>query len=279
MLQKSFLGHSPLGFHRVAYTEWGKNSSHPPVICVHGLTRNGRDFDRLASALQDERPIFCPDVVGRGKSDWFADPAFYNYPQYVTDMTAFIARIGSDQVDWVGTSMGGMLGMLIASEPNSPIRRLVVNDVGPFIALDALKRIGAYAGLMPEFVNLAGAERYLRQIYAPFGIARDEDWRNITEHSVRALPNGKMTLDYDPEIGRAFLALETDVDLWDRFDCIRCPMLLLRGAQSDILSTATALEMTQRGPKPQLVEFPNVGHAPALMDPAQIRIIEGFLSP
>lgn len=279
MLQESFFGQGPLGFHRVAYTEWGEASSRPPVICVHGLTRNGRDFDHLAAALQAERHLFCPDIAGRGKSDWLSDPALYAYPQYMSDMTALIARAGGEQVDWVGTSMGGILGMLLAAVTNSPIRRLVVNDVGPFISLEALQRIGSYVNQFVEFDDFAAAERYMRQIYAPFGIEDDEDWRRLTEHSVRTLPNGKLGSHYDQAIGRAFLNLEKGVDLWGVYDRIRCPMLLLRGAQSDVLSSGIALEMTQRGPKPRLIEFPNTGHAPALIDPAQIGAIEEFLRP
>lgn len=277
MQQHFILGQSVLGFHRMAYSVWGHAAAPPPVICVHGLTRNGRDFDRLAEMLRDEAQIFCPDIVGRGKSDWLSDPALYGYPQYVNDVTALIARTGKEQVDWVGTSMGGILGMLIAAMPNSPIRRLVINDVGPFISVAALRRIGEYVSLMPEFNGVEQLERHLRQIYAPFGALTDDDWKHLAAHSHRKLPNGKLTLAHDPAIGKAFLALEKDVDFWDLYDRITCPTLLLRGTLSDILSAETAQEMTQRGPKAQLAEFPHTGHAPALMDATQITLIAEFL--
>ncbi len=278
MLQKSFLGQSPLGFHKVAYTEWGNAVAQPPVICVHGLARNGRDFDKLAGALQERTQVVCPDIVGRGKSDWLSDPAYYTYPQYMADMTALIARIGSGQIDWVGTSMGGILGMFLAAQPNNPIRKMVVNDVGPFIPLAALEIIGGYFSLVPEFADEAQTERHIRQIYAPFGITDDADWKHMTVNSMRELPNGKFALAYDPAIGKAFLSLHEDTNFWDVYDRIRCPTLLLRGVNSDILSAETAQEMTRRGPKPQLIEFPNTGHAPALMNAEQIKIIEEFFS-
>ncbi len=276
MQKKTFLGQNPRGFHRVAYTEWGVAGS-APLICVHGLTRNGRDFDRLAAALQAQAQVFCPDIPGRGQSDWLPDPAFYAYPQYMSDMTALIARTGASALDWVGTSMGGILGMLMAAQPNTPIRRLVINDVGPFIPLAALKRIGTYVSLLPEFVDSGALERHMRQIYAPFGITSDADWREMAEHGARVLPNGKITLAHDPAIGRSFLALHEDANIWDVYDRIQCPVLVLRGSQSDILSSATAEEMTRRGPKAQLHEWPGVGHAPALMDEAQIAVIARFL--
>ena len=277
MQQNFFLGLSPLGFHRIAYTFWEGDTANPPIICVHGLTRNGRDFDRLAQSLSGKRRLFCPDIVGRGKSDWLTDSTHYTYPQYLADMTALIARTGSTQVDWVGTSMGGIMGMMLAAQPQSPIRRLVINDVGPYIAEAGLKRIADYVGLMPEFADEAAAERFLRKNYAPFGITRDEDWRQITTTSVRTLPNGKLTLSYDPAIGVNIRKATGDVLLWNYYDRITCPTLVLRGTLSDIFSAETAEEMTRRGPKAALVEIPDVGHAPALMDEGQIKTIADFL--
>ncbi len=279
MQQNTFLSSSSTGFHKIAYTEWGSATSKVPVICVHGLTRNGRDFDWLADALQSTRKIFCPDIPGRGKSDWLKDPALYGYPQYTVDMTAMIARAtdGTQQIDWVGTSMGGIIGMLLASMPNSPIRRLVINDVGPFIPLAALKRISDYVSMVAEFVDVDQLERHLRVIYAPFGITEDKDWRRMAENSCRTLPNGKLALAHDPAIARNFAALDKDVDFWPLYDQIRCPTLLIHGAQSDILTAETAHEMTQRGPKARLVEFPT-GHAPALIDKTQIEVIAEFLA-
>lgn len=283
MITSSFLGLSAAGFHRVAYTEWhAQNPVTPfpsvPVICAHGLTRNGRDFDRLAACLSATTPVYCPDVVGRGQSDWLKNPASYTYAQYLADMTALIARTGAQQVDWVGTSMGGLIGMMLAAQPNSPIRRLVINDVGPTIPLAGLRRIADYVGLQPEFADLEGLERYLRKNYAPFGINHDNDWRHMAEHSARRLPNGKLTLAHDPAIAMNFKTLTEDVNLWPIYEAIRCPTLVLRGALSDIFSADTAREMTQRGPQARLVEFADVGHAPALMDKEQIDVVAGFLS-
>ncbi len=277
MEQKYVLGQSPLGFHRIAYAEWGTQTQNPPVICAHGLTRNGRDFDRLAARLQSAAQVFCPDMPGRGKSDWLKDPALYSYPHYCADMTALIARTGAATVDWVGTSMGGLIGMLLAAQPNTPIRRLVINDVGPFIPKAALQRIGEYVGLVPEFLDAKGVEEYLRKIYASFGITRDEDWRELTANSTRKLPNGMLALGHDPAIAKNFLGLDKDVDIWEFYDRITCPVLLLRGENSDVLPAETAHDMTQRGPKAKLVEFPNVGHAPALMDADQIGLVTDFL--
>ena len=278
MEEKFFLGQSPLGFHRIAYTEWGSNTNHPPAICVHGLTRNGHDFDYLARDLQANMRVFCPDIVGRGKSDDLADPLHYNYPQYMADMAAMIARTGAESVDWIGTSMGGIIGMLLAAEKNSPIRRLVINDVGPFIPLLSLKRIGAYAGMSKEFNDIASVETYMRQIYEPFGELTDENWRHLAEHGTRTLTNGKLVLAHDQTIAQAFLLIDQDVDFWSAYDRIRCPVLLLRGLKSDILSAEVAQEMTRRGPKAQLIEFPKVGHAPALMGLTQINVIAKFLN-
>ena len=220
----------------------------------------------------------CPDMAGRGKSDFLADPSLYGYPQYIADMTALIARAGTSQVDWVGTSMGGIIGMLLAAAPNTPIQKLVINDVGPFIPLAGLKRIGDYAGMVVEFADLAQLERHIRAIYAPFGITRDEDWKRMAEHSAHTLPNGKLALAHDPAIAVNFRALTKDADFWDIYDRIRCPVLLLRGTLSDVLMTDVAQAMTQRGPRAKLVEYAGVGHAPALMEKDQIACIRDFLS-
>lgn len=277
MQQKFLLGSDPAGFHRVAYAEWGAKTTRPPVVCLHGLTRNGRDFDRLAAALAGETRVLCPDMPGRGKSDWLTDPASYNYAQYIADATALVARADTEAVDWVGTSMGGILGIFMAAGQATPIGKLVINDVGPSISLAALKRIGTYVSILPEFTDLAAAERYMRQIYAPFGNLGDADWRHLAEHGCRALPNGKLTLGHDPAIAKIFLTLDKDADFWGSYDAIRCPVLLLRGSQSDVLSREVAEEMTRRGPRAELVEFPGIGHAPGLMDPEQIRLIRDFL--
>jgi len=277
MKEKSFLGRSPKGFHRVAYTEWGNPSIRPPVICVHGLTRNGRDFDYLARVLETDAQLYCPDIVGRGKSDWLADPNDYNYSQYLADLTALLARTGASDVDWVGTSMGGILGMFLAADTNTPIRRLVINDVGPHLSLLGIKRIGAAVVLTPEFSTLAEAEQHMREIYAGFGELGDEHWRHLARFSTRELPNGRLTKAYDPAIAKAILSVNEDVDFWEVYDRIRCPVLLIHGLNSDVLTPQIAEQMTWRGPKAELIEFPKTGHAPALMDLPQIAVIAEFL--
>jgi pimeloyl-ACP methyl ester carboxylesterase len=278
MHEKHLYGHGAGGFHRIAYTEWGQASPQAPVICVHGLTRNGRDFDNLSLALEgDGRQVFCPDVAGRGKSDWLANPADYNYLQYLSDMTALIARTGADSVDWVGTSMGGLIGMLLAAEAQTPIRRLVINDIGPYLPLAALQRIAGYLESSPLFDDLEGVEKYLREIYAPFGDLTDEHWRHLARYSARTIPDKKLGLAFDPAIAQSFLAVNQDVDLWWAYDRVRCPVLVLHGFDSDVLPAPIAQQMTQRGPRAKLVEFPKIGHAPALMDSAQIAIVAEFL--
>ena len=191
-----------------------------------------------------------------------------------TDMTALIARTGAESVDWVGTSMGGRIGMLLAAEANTPIRRLVINDAGPFVP-----RIGAHVGQSPVFDDLEGVEKYMREIYAPFGDLSDENWRHLARYGARAMPDNKLSLAWDPAIAQPFPAVNQDVDLWSAYDRIRCPVLLLHGLHSDVLPTPIAQEMTQRGPRAELVEFPKIGYAPALMDPTQIAIIAEFLRP
>jgi len=270
----------PVGTHRIVYTEWGNVSDKPTVVCVHGLTRNGRDFDRLAEALEDNGcHVICPDIVGRGKSDRLSEhPELYNYAQYVADMAALLATKNIHEVDWIGTSMGGVIGMLMAVAPETSIRKLVLNDIGPFIPLAALRRIADYVAAMAiEFSDLTQLERYLRQIYAPFGITREEDWQLLIEHSYCVLPNGKLTLAHDPAISVNFSKLDQDVDLWPVYEAIHCPVLLLRGELSDVLPVEVTQAMTERGPKARLITYPGVGHAPALMDGGQIGDIQRFL--
>jgi pimeloyl-ACP methyl ester carboxylesterase len=269
-------GLSASGFHHVAYVIWGRPTLLPPVVCVHGLTRNGRDFDRLAGVLAAERLVICPDVVGRGQSDWLRDPAGYGYPQYCADMTALIAHIGAEEIDWVGTSMGGLIGMTLAATPNTPIRRLVMNDVGPVIPLQALERIAGYVGKDPIFEDLQAVEQYLRRVHAPFGRLDDEAWQHLARHSHRRLSDGRFALAYDPAIGRDFAtSLTQDIDLTAVWERVRLPVLLLRGAQSDLLLAETAQMMSR---KAQLVELPDIGHAPSLMVADQIEIVREWLA-
>jgi len=272
-----FRGLSPHGFHRVVYYEWGDADNPRVVICVHGLGRNGRDFDVIAEALAPTRRVLAVDMPGRGMSDWLADPNDYVFPTYLATLTALIARSGAVDVDWIGTSMGGLLGIVMAAQAKSPIRRLVVNDVGPQLGAAALARIGTYIGQDPTFATFAEIETYLRQISAPFGPLDDAQWQYITQTNVRERPDGRWGLAYDPGIAVPFRKAAAPPDLWPLWDAIRCPVLVLRGAQSDLLSGTVAAEMAARGPKPRVIEFEGVGHAPMLLDPAQFRPVVDFL--
>lgn len=277
--QKSVQCANAQGLHRLAYTEWGSDDNPEVVVCVHGLTRNGRDFDELARHLSRRYRVVCPDVVGRGHSGWLSDPAAYGFPQYVADMVTLVARLDVPQVQWVGTSMGGLIGMFLASMEGSPIRRMVLNDVGPLITASSLARIGEYVGRAPAFGSLLEAETYLREVCAPFGPLTDRQWRHLAEHSVHCVDE-RWVMRYDPAIGTPFrqAMMYQDVNLWPIYEKIRCPILVTRGAESDLLTRETAQEMGRRGPQAQLVEFAGVGHAPMFMDPTQIEAVGRFLS-
>ena len=282
----SFLNLSPHGFHRISYTDWGEPDNPRVVICVHGLTRNCRDFDALAQALSPRCRVVCPDIPGRGKSEWLAHKEDYSYPVYLSAMAALIARItatsrapgGAQRVDWVGTSMGGLIGMLLAAQPNSPIARLVLNDVGPFIPKASLERIAAYVGKAPRCKSIDELEAYVRLVSAAFGPLTDAQWRHLTVHGAIQHADGTWGMIYDPGIGAAFQGPQRDVDLWPFYDEVKCPTLLLRGAQSDLLLAETAQEMSRRGPRPRLMEFAGVGHAPMLMAEEQMLPVLEFLS-
>lgn len=277
---------SAAGLHDMAYVEWGDPANPRVLLCVHGLTRCGRDFDDLARALCDTYRVICPDVVGRGRSDRLKNPQLYGIPQYCADMVTLLdslkAKTVLESVYWVGTSMGGLIGMALAAQENTPISRLVLNDVGPVIAAASIARIGEYLGKAPRFESMAKAEAFVRYVSAPFGPLTDAQWQQLTVHTVRAAADGQFEFIYDPAIAVPFqdAAAATggkDMELWPIYDAIQCPTLLLRGAQSDLLRAETARLMTQRGPCAQLIEFAGIGHAPVLMDATQISPIRKFL--
>lgn len=270
---------SPAGLHRIAYLEWGRADNPEVLVCVHGLTRCARDFDNLARSLADRYRVICPDVAGRGDSDRLADPMLYAIPQYVADLVTLIARLDVERVHWVGTSMGGLVGMALAAQQGTPVAKLVVNDAGPVIAKAALQRIGTYLGMAPPLPDFATAEKLVRSVSAPFGPHTDEEWRFLTEVVVRKNPDGSYRFHYDPKIAEPYRKdmPDKDVELWPVWDAIKCPTLVIRGAQSDLLSKATAEEMTQRGPKAKLVELPGIGHAPTLLHADQISLVREFL--
>ena len=270
---------SPKGLHRIAYLEWGDPRNKDVLVCVHGLARSSRDFDELARALCGHFRVACPDLAGRGDSDRLADPTLYVVPQYVSDMVTLIARLDAESVSWVGTSLGGLVGMVLAAQSGSPIKRIVLNDVGPVIAKAALERIATYLGQAPAFPSVEEAEKYVRAVSAPFGPHTEAQWRFLTETWLRKDADGKWRPHYDPRIADEYRrTLPTqDIDLWYLYDAMRCPTMVLRGAQSDLLPRGTAQAMARRGPKAKIVEIAGVGHAPTLLNAEQIGIVRDFL--
>ena len=279
----------------MAYWAWGDAAASHVVVCAHGLSRQGRDFDMLAQGLLERSPqplrVVCPDVVGRGRSDWLTDPQGYQLPTYVADMLAMLAQLHARapiaRLGWFGTSMGGLIGMTIAGAPNlplpAPVSRLLLNDVGPVIQWQALQRIGTYLGQTGRFATVEQAADAMWTISTGFGPHTSAQWMALSEPMVRALPEGGWTLHYDPAIAVPFRsvteasAAEGQAALWALYDRIRVPTLLVRGAESDLLSRDTALAMTQRGPKARLVEFAGVGHAPTFVAPQQVDVAASFL--
>lgn len=279
----------------MAYAQWGAADAAHVVVCVHGLSRQGRDFDVLAQALVDRAAqplrVVCPDVVGRGGSDWLKDPAGYQIPAYAADMLALLAQLHQQApiatLDWVGTSMGGLIGLALCGQPGlplpRPVRRLVLNDVGPAIQWQALARIGTYLGSTGRFGTVQQAADAMWAISTSFGPHTPEQWLALSRPMVKPLAEGGFTLHYDPAIAVPFRSLTQEAAaageaaLWQLYDHIGAETLLLRGAQSDLLSRETAQAMTQRGPKARLVEFAGVGHAPTLVADDQVAAVASFL--
>lgn len=281
----------------MAYAQWGDPAAPHVVVCVHGLSRQGRDFDELAQAIVARAGgairVVCPDVVGRGRSDWLRDPSGYQIPSYAADMLAMLGQLHIQapvaQLDWVGTSMGGLIGIAMSGQLGLPlpvpVRRLVLNDVGPVIQWEALQRIGTYLGNTGRFESVEQAADAMWAISTSFGPHTREQWVALSRHMVKPLAGegGAVTLHYDPAIAVPFRALTQDAAvqgealLWQLYDGIRAQTLLLRGAKSDLLSRDTAMAMTQRGPRARLVEFDGVGHAPTLVTPGQIEPVLSFL--
>ena len=295
------------GFHRVAYLDWGRAANKHVVLCVHGLARNSRDFDFLATELARDCRVICPDVVGRGDSAWLADKGDYRFSTYLADAAVLLARVtaparppflgmisglqtggGPKRIDWIGTSMGGLIGMLLAAKQGSPIRRLVLNDVGPFVSWGSLYRLKGYVGGGRSFPTVAAAESWIREVCAPFGRLSDKQWRHLARHSVFKAERGEYQLRYDPGIGEGLRGHSDPefplgphflhgIDLWSTWAQVRCPVLVLRGADSDVLTRETVARMQEAKPDLQVVEFAGAGHAPALMDPEQIATVARFL--
>lgn len=277
---------SPAGLHRMAYVEWGDPSLNRVVLCVHGLTRTGRDFDVLAGRLSQHYRVVCPDIVGRGKSEWLRDPNGYVFPQYVADIVTLIARLNVEQIDYVGTSMGGLIGMLLGAMPDTPIRKMVINDVGPHIEPMSLMRLREYLvtpGQLPRrFATAQEGVDYIAAQSSGFGPLTVEQWRALNAPMLRRVEDG-FAIRADPGIAQAFhtanmaTAVAGELALWQAFDALHCPVLVTRGAQSDLLSSQTLTEMARRGRAVETIEFDGVGHAPTFIDPAQSKVVERFL--
>ena len=286
------------GGHRMAYWQWGNPTAAHVVLCVHGLSRQGRDFDTLAAhlvekALGDIR-VICPDVVGRGQSDWLKDPMGYQIPTYAADMLALLAQLHQQvpitTFDWVGTSMGGLIGLVVCGQPGLPlpvaVNKLVLNDVGPAIEWSSIVRIGTYLGAPVTFDSIQQGADAMWAISSGFGPHTAEQWLRLSQPMLRPVDSAsdsRLRLHYDPALAVPFRqatqesTLQSEKTLWQLYDNIGAQTLLLRGADSDLLSPATAQAMGQRGPKAQLVEFTGVGHAPTLVATDQTAAVAGFL--
>lgn len=261
-------------YYRMAHVAWGEPDA-PTIVCVHGLTRTGRDFDVLADALADRWHVVCPDLPGRGNSDWLPDTSLYEPGAYVTALSHLLAAIGRPLI-FLGTSLGGICGMMIAASIGQPITRMVLNDVGPLIPGAALRRIRDYMGVRQQFEDLWALEQHVRHVHAPFGMLTDRQWASLAESSARQLPNGKWTLHYDPGIATPIRrSIPVDVDLWSMWGKIRIPVLAVRGADSDLLLPRTLQRMESSGASTLIV--PQTGHAPALMDAPSVRSVRSWL--
>jgi pimeloyl-ACP methyl ester carboxylesterase len=265
--------------HGLTCWRWG-NPELPAILCVHGLTRNGRDFDFLAQALSHRFCVVCPDMPGRGKSTWFKDPSTYNYATYVGDIVFLLSALKLSRIHWIGTSMGGIIGMMLANTLPGAIASLTLNDIGCSVSAAGLKRIGNYAGATSYFTNRAEAENALRMNMATFGITEERHWQHVFAHSILEAGDGSFYFAYDPAIMATFPKGDEvkDIDLWKLWDAIKfLPVLLLRGAMSDLLTRETALQMKNSHPNLMLHEIPNAGHAPSLMDEPSIQLISNWI--
>jgi pimeloyl-ACP methyl ester carboxylesterase len=297
MKRQTLLSVSEEGFHHLAYSEWGDaDPDHPTIICVHGYSRNSHDFDTLANYLGNRgRHLFCPDIVGRGDSSWLKNAHHYNFIQYVADMNALIARTGAPQIDWIGTSMGGIIGMMLASLPNTPIQRLILNDVGPQIPVHALRKIAKFSAIGVEFKSIKEAKEYFKKAYAEFGILEEAHWDYLTAHSIEQTRSNAFRLKADPGILHPKTTLQTiseffhhphkslvgilyDVDLWAIWRQIKCPVLIIHGVNSELLTPVIIKHMLRTHQHSEVYEIENAGHAPALLNPWEWEKIDLWLN-
>ncbi|MBL7479380.1 alpha/beta fold hydrolase [Legionella bononiensis] len=297
MKKNIFLGISDEGFHNVAYTEWGSSDLElPAVLCVHGYTRNSHDFDALAYYLSmNGRHVFCPDVVGRGDSSWFKHSHHYNFTQYLSDMNALIARTKAQQIDWIGTSMGGLIGMMMAALPNSPVQRLILNDIGPQIPIFGLRRLAKYAGKEPEFKSIDEAKQFYKLNFSGFGALTDKQWDEFTARSIEEVAPGRFIAKVDPGIKnpkssvqvmseffhhpyKAMEGILYDIDLWSVWQKVHCPVLVIHGTQSDLLTPEIIKRMQRSHNKTDVFEIKDAGHAPALLNTTEHETIMNWLT-
>lgn len=272
-----YKGLSARGFHNIRYLEWGESLGDSVVLCVHGLSRNAHDFDYVARALAKAgHRVICPDLPGRGGSDWLGDPSQYVYTQYMSDLTALIARVNVEKIHWIGTSMGGLIGWLMSIQQKSPIQSLLMNDVGAFISKESLARIQKYVGNPPIFRDVQHAESYMRQALSTFGIRQEEHWQHLLKHSIRVNQDATAQLTYDPQIANA--AVTSDAEFWALWQMVICPVMVLRGANSDVLTKEVADKMQEIKPQMRFAEIADCGHAPALMDDEQIQLVLDWIS-
>lgn len=273
MQEKYFWGATEDGFHKIVYREYGQRGK-PVLVAVHGLTRNCFDFHFLAQSLQDSFHVFALDMVGRGNSD-YVDPKHYTYPQYIMDLTAFLARIDVPEVYWIGTSMGGLLGMIMGSFKNTPIRKLILNDVGPMVTSSVIKRLLDYAGIQLKAPTRQHMIDMARQVYAPFGFIQEKDWQELMAYNIHEQQDGSYTLAYDPLVTKQLEDQgdnhsdrdeEGNLTLWSYWEKLTCPVYVINGLKSDLLTPSILNKMASRGPSFQYYGVPDAGHAPWLIE-------------
>jgi pimeloyl-ACP methyl ester carboxylesterase len=279
MKTKHILSSNVAGQHKIAYQDWGDESNPNVLICVHGLTRNSRDFDYLAKKLCDKYRVIAPDIVGRGKSDWLPEAHHYSVEQYIKDMQILLQDLKVQQVDWLGTSLGGIIGMGMAASPNSPVRRLILNDIGPLVRKEVTRMLAQNLAATPEFRSLEELEHFLRIAYRDTGELHDQQWQHMAQHDHQIQADGTIRRAYDPKIFHAIGQFQDgDIDMWPYWDKIQCPALVLHGAESKVLTQDICEEMLARKANTEVVTIPNVGHTPSLMIPGYIDVVAEWLS-
>lgn len=276
-IYESFLTLTPQGFHKLSYIEWGNSAHEEAVVCVHALSRNCHDFDYLAHALEKDYRIVCPDLLGSGASDYLGNPEIYTFSQYLNAMVNLLARLGVQKVHWVGTCLGGILGMMLAAQPGSPIKSLILNDVGMIVPSLPLQRILTFASNDNKFLSFHDAKKYFQSVLAPLGITDPDHWDHLTQHGILRDDKGDFRLAYDPAIARTLSQSPSNLHLEAYWQAIKCPTLVLRGEDSDFLEPEIITKMKYSQPHAEFITIPGCGHSPSLMAPSQIQIVKDWL--